>query len=101
MRKLKYRVWNKEKECYFMFDTTIGFAGTEKVWGEIEQYIGLKDKNGKDIYGGDQFMLHGKLITVVYRLCCFYGEHKEPDGIFLAGIVDEIEIIGNIHEETT
>lgn len=50
MRKIKFRAWNKEKECYFLFDTTIGFKGSTKIWGGIEQYTGLKDKNGKEGY---------------------------------------------------
>lgn len=49
MRELKFRVWSETRPCYFNL-----FLPLNVEEGEIvEQYTGLKDKNGKEIYEGD------------------------------------------------
>jgi uncharacterized phage protein (TIGR01671 family) len=70
MREIKFRAWDKKNKCWYRSDeptllTYYGFA----VFGEctmiepmnashladieLQQYTGLKDKNGKEIYEGD------------------------------------------------
>ena len=53
MREIKFRAWNKNEGCFFYWNTSFAFGGTDKVWGKIEQFTGLYDKNGKEIYEGD------------------------------------------------
>lgn len=62
MREIKFRAWHKEEKCYYnvysinfyaneiMVERNKGFYLQDII---LEQYTGLKDKNGKEIYEGD------------------------------------------------
>ena len=109
MKELKFRAWDGKK----MIDDVIPASETsiielfEYEWQEteveaVEQYTGLKDKNGNEIYVGD-------------ILLDDIGEPCEPwivkfdEGKFVGeiqGVVEDLfeltdlEIIGNIHENS-
>ena len=60
MRKIKFRVWDKEindwvKDTSIYFNTCIGdFDATNRDERYIyQQYVGLEDKNGMQIFEGD------------------------------------------------
>ena len=53
-RELKFRIWDKKEGCWtndpILIYPNIEFIGQGLI---VQQYIGLADKNGKEIYEGD------------------------------------------------
>ena len=135
MREIKFRAWDKEQKVMllpehqqFILIPTMPSWGADKHfplkekipdidcfdWAsanllcgryEVMQYIGLKDKNGKEIYEGD---LIKTKYGVINQVMMIHGAWSFTGGGSVGAYVSfnmenvdkekEVEIIGNIHE---
>ena len=109
MREIKFRVYSYEDEEYRtdcginkLFTSVTGSPATiyndEGDRFDIEQYTGLKDMDGKEIYEGDIVEYGYKNIEAVrfeqggfYPFAEGYNDFGCPYG-------EDVKVIGNIHE---
>ena len=87
MRELKFRAWDKINKAYTyvtLGDLICGactetgdkkLSGNEQIW---EQYTGLHDETGKEIYEGDVveyvFSVREAEVSVIGEVCFFEGQ---------------------------
>jgi len=122
MREIKFRAWDERTQKFYYSGLTCLlnkngylFEGEGSAHADffdwygdnteidIEQYTGLKDKNGKEIYEGD-------VINIIYKNFSYKNReiyfNKEYCGFRFRNNAEELrlkdcclyEIIGNIHE---
>ena len=114
MRELKFRVWSEEDKQYRtdcnvceLFNGKTGCPATiyndEGDRFDIEQYTGLKDKNGKEIYEGDIAIGHTPYYIETFEIAWredkagWFGFAADDYTCPLCNI-EHLEAIGNIHE---
>lgn len=119
MREIKFRAWDKKRkemivieEIHFKYNSIVydeGIITSPMENFEMMQFIGLKDKNGKEIYEGDVVKYHnprvqekpkefvGKVFWVdEWAQFSLGGEGGFIDFERAGWLI--LEVIGNIHE---
>ena len=125
MKELKFRIWIKDEKRYYdesdeesymivpngnvtytseaYEEDGVWFNDTTRATNDVivEQYTGLKDKNGKEIFEGDLAAYEKNNIdSVRFEYGGFYP-FVEPYNDFGCPSGEEVEVIGNIHESNT
>ncbi|MBP9727351.1 MAG: hypothetical protein KBD83_07820 [Gammaproteobacteria bacterium] len=123
-RVIKFRAWDEERKCFrndeFLISTSskgaiqvVGISidsDAETIDEDIvlDQFTGLHDKNGKEIYEGDvvRDIVAGYVMEVIFTDYSNFGlkvrgiVDSEYDIIDPAYTKTTCELIGNIHENT-
>ncbi len=102
MREIKFRIPLKHGYAYMTLeDISTGEYCTENwEWNKAEQYIGLKDKTGKEIYEGDIVYVHELISKIIIGDVLRVNQETKEHGLCYFGINESRNsiIIGNIYE---
>ena len=115
MRKLKFRMWDEKYQCW-VNDPLFVYPNTELVRQGIiiQQWTGMMDKSGKEIYEGDfitfscDYTIDSSDVDVVQwgnqevfydeEYAGFYFGRKREFQILDEIMPETIEVVGNIFE---
>lgn len=102
-RVIKFRVWNYKEKKFFTQDTdqridlALEYYELHKHVEWPQQFTGLLDKNGKEIYEGD-VLTDGGIVEWVQDSCQFCINYKEYEmQEFDSNDMEWCEVIGDIY----
>ena len=104
MREIKFRAWDAEEKNFICFDALDGILSKcdetyrKRCVCKFEQFTGLYDKNGKEIYEGDIPDGYGAVFFSNEYLGYFAKSNEFECEYKPIYDIPIIEIIGNIHE---
>lgn len=112
MRAIKFRAW--DKEAGEMFEVImLAFPSDGRLIcsgrggsvdnADVMQFIGLLDRNGKDIYESDIVMDFRRMVkgTIIFEDACFRLQTRHEDGSLMALHLyqgTDYEVLGNVYE---
>ena len=123
MRTIKFRIFNKKIKSYIDIHSSAIMIDELNDLNDnliVEQFTGLHDKNGKEIYTGDILQLKRLDGSVLfYKIFCVKGGfafnahqddfYKPQSEIYFyestsdmqsSSFISSLQIIGNIHEDS-
>lgn len=103
MRKFKFRAWDTKLKSFIYFKLGDYCAFVKCGQYVVNQFSGLLDKNGKDIYEGDIIGGEGFWGTVIFEEGMFLVSNSKIEGSRFElndYFRDHFEIIGNIFENS-
>jgi len=119
-RQLKFRAWDHDNDkmiFWSLSDLLIGFGEPQYQYNVIDrpsflfdwmEYVGLEDKNGKEIYTGDIVKSGEFTYKIIFKEGCFGYEVIDPINkisMNFANLSKElaqiIEVVGNVYEHGT